>query len=167
MNNKGFTMIELIMVILILALFAFITTPNVIKLINRNNRDNYNDSIDTIIEATKIYVSDNRYELEFKDSTGNNSFCTPNDSKDIYSYITLQDLVNSKDLSSPIVNVCTKEELDSDTLNSIEIKITLNCSSNTFTNFELGENVKYLKKVTDITDNLGRINEGYYCSDLY
>jgi len=31
MNNKGFTLIEMIMVIAILAMLAVLTTPNVIK----------------------------------------------------------------------------------------------------------------------------------------
>ena len=46
MNNKGFTMIELIMVIMIIALLALLSAPNIIKMINRNKRENYNDTID-------------------------------------------------------------------------------------------------------------------------
>ena len=40
MNNKGFTLIEMIMVIAILAMLAVLTTPNVIKMINKNKADN-------------------------------------------------------------------------------------------------------------------------------
>lgn len=37
MNKKGFTLIETIMVIAILALLMLILVPNVISLINKNN----------------------------------------------------------------------------------------------------------------------------------
>ena len=57
MNNKGFTLIEMIMVIAILAMLAVLTTPNVIKMINKNKADNYNSVIDYIVSSCDLYVS--------------------------------------------------------------------------------------------------------------
>ena len=56
MNNKGFTLIEMIMVIAILAMLAVLTTPNVIKMINKNKADNYNSVIDSIVSSCDLYV---------------------------------------------------------------------------------------------------------------
>ena len=160
MNNKGFTMVELIMVILILGILALLATPNVLKMLERNKRNDYNDTIDSIIEASKLYASDNRYNLQFVDENGNATFCKPDDDNDIYTTITLNDLVNSKNLSSPIKNSCTNDNLD---LNTISVKITLSCSNNTFIDYS----VIGLTKKEDVTDNNGKINEGYFCNDLY
>ena len=68
MNNKGFTLIEMIMVIAILAMLAVLTTPNVIKMINKNKADNYNSVIDSIVSSCDLYVSDKRYELRFNNT---------------------------------------------------------------------------------------------------
>ena len=85
MNNKGFTLIELIMVITILTMVGLIATPNVIKFIKQNKVDNYNNTIDSIIEASKLYVSENRNDLNFE----NNDFCIPGETKDLKTSVNL------------------------------------------------------------------------------
>ena len=84
MNKKGFTLIETIMVIAILALLMLILVPNVIVLINKNNIKSCHNLEDSIINATKMYVTNNKYELGFS--------C--NETKSL----KIQDLVNSGDL---------------------------------------------------------------------
>lgn len=160
MNNKGFTLIEMIMVIAILAMLAVLTTPNVIKMINKNKADNYNSVIDSIVSSCDLYVSDNRYELSFNNTCSGDYEATPN----VSTSITLKDLVNSKDISTPIRNECTNEELNYDT---IKITITLDCKTKNFSyKIEDTSNKHFIRK-NDVTSNDGKIIEGKYCSDLY
>ena len=160
MNNKGFTLIEMIMVIAILAMLAVLTTPNVIKMINKNKADNYNSVIDSIVSSCDLYVSDKRYELRFNNTCSGDYEATPN----VSTSITLKDLVNSKDISTPIRNECTNEELNYDT---IKITITLDCKTKNFRyKIEDPSNKHFIRK-NDVTSNDGKIIEGKYCSDLY
>ncbi len=160
MNNKGFTLIEMIMVIAILAMLAVLTTPNVIKMINKNKVDNYNSVIDSIVASCDLYTSDNRYNLSFNDTCSSNYEATPN----VSTFITLQDLVNSKDISTPIRNECTNEELSYDT---IKITITLDCKTKNFSyKIEDTTNKHFIRK-NDVTSTDGKIVEGKYCTDLY
>lgn len=157
MNNKGFTMIELIMVIMIIALLALLSAPNIIKMINRNKRENYNDTIDSIIEAAELYASDNRYNLDFNENCieVNEETGIIKQNESIYAIITLKDLVDSKNVSSPIKNHCTNTNLD---LNTISIKVTLSCRNNSFTQFSL-----IGLPVNENTDNNGKIKEAKFC----
>lgn len=162
MNNKGFTLIEMIMVIAILAMLAVLTTPNVIKMINKNKADNYNSVIDSIVSSCDLYTSDNRYNLSF-----NNTCPTESESStitEISTFITLQDLVNSKDISTPIRNECTNEELNYDT---IKITITLDCKTKNFSYKIEDTTNKHFIRRDGVTSTDGKIIEGKYCSDLY
>lgn len=162
MNNKGFTLIEMIMVIAILAMLAVLTTPNVIKMINKNKADNYNSVIDSIVASCDLYTSDNRYNLSFNDTCPTESESST--ITEISTFITLQDLVNSKDISTPIRNECTNEELSYDT---IKITITLDCKTKNFSyKIEDTTNKHFIRK-NDVTSNDGKIIEGKYCTDLY
>ena len=85
---------------------------------------------------------------------------TPN----VSTYITLQDLVNSKDISTPIRNECTNEELNYDT---IKITITLDCKTKNFSYKIEDTTNKHFIRRNGVTSNDGKIIEGKYCSDLY
>ena len=131
MNNKGFTLIELILVISVLAMIALLSAPNVIKMLEKNKADNYNSTIDSIIEAAEIYVSDNRYNdsmLHF------NTSCNLTESDIIEGYITLKDLINSKDITSPVKNFCTDEEFNEET----KIIVTLDCNTKQY-NYDIDD----------------------------
>lgn len=141
MNNKGFTLIEIIMVISVLAMLALLSAPNVVNLIKKNKVDNYNNVIDSIIEATELYVSNNRYKLIFNEN------CAPKDTKDVYSSVKLNVLINNSNLSSPVKNYCLDEELGDDT----EIKIILSCKTRQFS-YDIIENDK-LKRRSDADGN--------------
>lgn len=131
MNNKGFTLIELIMTIMIIAMLALFATPNVIKMINQNKVDNYNAVIDSIKEAASLYAADNRYDLPFSGS------CTPGSTNVISANVTIGTLIDSKALKAntkdstendTIENPCTKDIISRDTV----ITIKLNCSTKNF-----------------------------------
>lgn len=97
MNRKGFTLIEAIMVIAIIALLSIILVPNVMVFLNKNNKNSCEKVIDNIKSATKMYVNQNKYELGF----------TCNTSKEI----TLKTLVDNGNITSPIINPVTKTEI--------------------------------------------------------
>ena len=154
MNNKGFTLVELILVISVLAMLALLSTPSITRMIEQNKVNNYNSTIDSIINAASLYASNNRYELKFD----NNAFCRPSDTNDIFSVITLKDLIDNGDISSPVKNFCT----DVDFSVSSQIRIILNCKTRQFSYEILG-----LKKKENVTDNLGKIINNKTCRDLY
>ena len=103
LNNKGFTLIELIATIALLAVIAIISFVSINGVVNQSKVNDCESLIMNIKSATKEYASDNRYGSINKN-------------------ITAQDLINGKYLSSPIVNPFTKEDIDAST---IKINITL------------------------------------------
>lgn len=62
-NNKGFTLIELLASIVILSILIAIMVPSVNYLIEKNKNDNYDNLKKSILSATKVYISDNRYNI--------------------------------------------------------------------------------------------------------
>lgn len=126
MNNKGFTLVELILVVAIIALLSLIFTPNVMSLINRNNTNSYNDTIDSVISATNLYVSNHRYELGIS--------CDNNETS-----VTLEDLINTGDLSKLPENPCDNSSLDFDPSNTI--RIIYDCETKRF-NYEFRDKIE-------------------------
>lgn len=118
MNKKGFTLIETIMVIAILALLMLILVPNVITLINKNNIKSCHNLEDSIKNAAKIYVTNNKYQLGF--------------SCDTTKEITIQTLVNSGDLKLSNNELVNPKDNGTISLNET-VKVTYNCTTKDFT----------------------------------
>ena len=116
MNKKGFTLIEVIVVIVIIVILSLILIPNVMLFINKNDINSCEKLITNIESSAKIYVSENKYNLGF-------------DCSNVAKEISLKTLVEEGDLSSPIINPITKEEIDLNTT----IAVTYNCTDKTFT----------------------------------
>lgn len=128
MNNKGFTLIELILVIAIIALLALVFTPNVLGLISKNNTDAYNKTLDTVKTAAKNYMSNHRYD----DSITSQIDCRNNLVNTIY--VSLSDLVASGDLSVIPSNPCKDSSiLNFNDTDNVEVKF--NCNSKEFSYF--------------------------------
>ena len=127
MNRKGFTLIETIMVIAILALLMLILVPNVISLINKNNIKSCQNLEDSIKNAAKVYVANN--------------------SCDTAKEITIQTLVDSGDLKltdNKLVNPVSGKDIPL----SSKIKVTYNCTTKDF-NYEFDEFVTNEFKLCD------------------
>ena len=58
MNNKGFTLLEIILVVAILGVITLIVVPSVSSILNKNKNDQYENLKKSIISAAKMYVSD-------------------------------------------------------------------------------------------------------------
>src|SRR5574344_1966516 len=58
-NKRGFTLVELLGLIVILAVIAAITIPTVTGIIKKNKEKAYNATVATIIDASKKWSSDN------------------------------------------------------------------------------------------------------------
>ena len=63
LNNKGFTLIEILAVMVILGILIAFMYPNVTKMIAKNREDNVIKIKESIRNAAKIYISDHRYEI--------------------------------------------------------------------------------------------------------
>jgi len=114
MNNKGFTLIELVATIALLAVISIISFLSINSIIKKNKVNDCNILINNIKTATKEYVSDNRYNVTFINSINNE------DNKLIVG-INANDLISGNYLSSPIINPITEK-----TTSNISIRIELN-----------------------------------------
>ena len=112
MNKKGFTLIEVIMVIAIITILSLILIPNVMVLINENKKRTCEKMIDNIESAAKMYVNQNKYELGFD--------CVDNKTKEI----TLKTLVDAGYLGGELVNPINKEEISLES----KVLVTYDCS---------------------------------------
>lgn len=63
LNNKGFTLVEILAVVVILGVLMAFMYPNVNKLINKNKEENLEKIKSTIESSTRLYISDYRYEI--------------------------------------------------------------------------------------------------------
>lgn len=118
MNKKGFTLIELLMVIAIIAIISMILIPNVINMISTNKQKSCESLKKNIISATKLYVNENKYDLNFT--------C---DNKTIETIeIPISDLIDTGKLDGEIKNPINDEDL---TTEKVEVKF--NCQTKQFT----------------------------------
>ena len=129
MNRKGFTLVEVLLTIAILALILIIMVPNVFVLVEKNNVKSCENLIKNIESSTKIYVTNNKYNLGIKCYDKNNP-------EDTTLKITLNDLINSGDLttdgSGKIKNPINDIEIP---LTNV-VNVTYDCSTNEF-NYEV------------------------------
>ena len=102
MNKKGFTIVELLVTITLLAIISTIAAISITSFINKNKENNYEILKNTILQASKEYVTDNRY--------GN-----------IDSSITAQYLLDNHYITSGLTDPKTGKNID---LNSVVVTIT-------------------------------------------
>lgn len=119
MNRRGFTMIELLMVIVIIGILSAIMIPNIIVIMNKSNENNIKSLENNIIAATKAYVSDNKYTGKLNTSCPSNNITN----------ISLSTLVSEGYIKNNIVNPNTKEKINENKT----VTITFDCTKKTFT----------------------------------
>lgn len=106
MNNKGFTLIELIATIALLAVITLISFVSVDKILITSKVNDCNTLLNNIKSSAKEYASDNRY----------------NNNINLEDEFDASILTNNKYLSTPIQNPFIKEEINPQT---IKIKLEL------------------------------------------
>lgn len=95
MNNKAFTLVELLTVIIILGLLATITVPNVMNAINISKEKSYNSQVNMIEKAAERWAIDNIQIVNSKEN------------------ISLAELKTDGYLDkSEVINPKTKEEMN-------------------------------------------------------
>ena len=120
MNKKGFTLVELLAVIVILALLALLTSTAVTKLVKDAKNDLSETQMTLIKSAADTWIADNLNKLPSSGSCG---------------YLTLEDLKYYGLLDNTILDPKNSEEISSD----LKIKITTTTSAygNPVTNSEV------------------------------
>lgn len=64
MKKKGFTLVELLAVIVILAIISLITVPMILSVIDKANRGALEDSAYGLVESANLYYAKNMNEVE-------------------------------------------------------------------------------------------------------
>lgn len=95
MKHKGFTLIEMLGVMALLAVIFSLIYPNAMEMLERGKKQDYMEYQRTIELAAEAYINSNQ-ELSFP--TTDSSFS-----------ITFHDLMNSGYLSTNVVNPKTKQ----------------------------------------------------------
>ncbi len=123
MNKKGFTLVELLAVIVILALLALVANSSVTNVVRNSKSDLYNAQLELIESAAKTWGAENLDKL-------------PEDGK--CSYITLKNLKKYGLLEGDVVNPKTNKNFS----DNMYIKITSKVNSEGFlkTDYEVDAN---------------------------
>lgn len=103
MKNKGFTLTELLGVLVILSLVAVITIPAITNSLNDYKTRLCNTQVEQIVGAARTWAAD-----------GNNIFTLPDDDGETYT-VSLRTLQESGFIGDEIENPVTKELFDPDT----------------------------------------------------
>ena len=125
MNNKGFTLVELIATIALLAVIAVISFVSITEVINQSKISDCENTIRSIMSATKDYVSDNRYNIRVSGTKEylDDVFEIKKTGSQKYIDINANNLISKDYLSSPIVDPFDNEvEIDP---NNIKIRVYL------------------------------------------
>lgn len=93
MNNKGFTLIELIAAITIMIIISVIVTVNLSKIGEKNEEKRYNEFKQQVADAACVYIDLSKNSAT-KQSCYNN--CTVNVSDLITDGLVSEDLINPK-----------------------------------------------------------------------
>lgn len=149
MNNKGFTLIELISVISLLVVLALIVVPSVMTFINKNKENSYIEMLNSIESAADVYMTENRY---------NESVIT----KALDNGITLQDLIDNGNLKNSLNNPITGETIGEDAIYAI-VEVELN---NKVYKYTFDKDVEIICDINDHTwiDIKNRNKYNVYCS---
>ena len=100
MKNKGFTLIEILGVVTILAVIMLIAVQQVTKMIKNSKEETYEKQLDAIVEAARLWGNEHREELP--------------QNNDETLIITISQLQQSGYLDEDLVNPETQEPITDD-----------------------------------------------------
>ncbi len=108
--KKGFTLIEVLAVIIILGFLSVIVIPPIIKTIDGAREKSYEQLISNIKQSTQLYIRQNKEDIEGINDIGN------------IVDIKFKDLVDSNTIKAPIVDPRDETEISLDTNISILVE---------------------------------------------
>ncbi len=119
-NKKGFTLVELMAVIIIISLIAILTFPNIVNQIKKSKKTTTNNINDIVVSAAKRYVADNPNEI------GGEVFCL-NVSELVSNDYVKDDI--SKDISNKVVKITDKNLLKYEIVEKKDCKAKKYCNA--------------------------------------
>ena len=149
MNNRGFTLIELIVTIALLALISTISVSVIGNIRGKHNVNSYYELLKNVESAAKLYVTDNRYNLKSIDSSIN-IVCTDTNKINTF-YIPIKDLVDNGYLTTDNNGI---KNFDGSTLNlsrENKVTVTYDCTKKNFT-YKIDKNEPICAKSKDDTE---------------
>jgi type IV pilus assembly protein PilA len=108
--RKGFTLIEMLAVIIILGILAALAIPPIVKNMDQAREAAYEQTINNIEQTTQFYIRDNKQYMEGITTIDNRLT------------ITLQDLVDKENLKTPVMDSRTDREISLETQINILVK---------------------------------------------
>ncbi len=111
MNKKGFTLVELLAVIIILALLLLIVTPSIMNVLDRAEIQFTETQERLIIQAATEYIEENKETIaELKE-------------QEVRYVITLQTLADAGSIELPLYDAKTRQEIPPE---NVQITVTKN-----------------------------------------
>lgn len=152
MNRKGFTLIELIAIIVMIGLMTVIIVPNILEMSEESKEISYNTLIKNIVTASETYYEECEYG-DLSNITKYGSYACSIDTSTSTITIPLSSLANTgflkvsdtKEVSSKEVKVVLNPKNNVD-MSDCQIKISKVKETNTDENDI--ENIKVIYKVT-------------------
>ncbi|MDD4643910.1 MAG: prepilin-type N-terminal cleavage/methylation domain-containing protein [Bacilli bacterium] len=108
--KRGFTLVEVLAVIVIIGVLGVIIIPPVLSSIEKSKKVAYDNLIENIEQTTQLYVRNNKDNIAGITVVGNTVV------------ITLQNLVDAESLGTPVVDPRSKKEISLATTVSILVE---------------------------------------------
>ena len=121
MKNKGFTLAELLGVIVILGLICLVAFPPILNSIKKSKKNIDEATKQVIYGASNTYVNNHLSQFSMIENT---SYC-----------IKLQTLIDSKDLSSDLKNPSTNQKINP----NLYVKVTFKNNEYNYSMDDKGE----------------------------
>lgn len=116
MKNKGFTLMELLAVITLLAIILMIVIPSVLRSYDNSKENLYKVMVDNICDSTSDYYKEYKSGLIQVD----HEICTMDGSNEVCT-ITISDLIKEKYLNQNLRNPLTEKDI---VFSDVKITIT-------------------------------------------
>ena len=100
MKNKGFTLVELLGVFVVLAIMLIVTVPAITSSLKSADQKEYDSFVNNIIDSAELYVETNREKFPELSSIGG------------VSAVPIRDLIDSGFLKENTINPDTDEVVD-------------------------------------------------------
>jgi len=124
MNRKGFTLVEVIAVVVIITVLSIILIPNVTKLINKEKNEARDSVEKTILTAAKSFVTDNRQNIEYDGSNKITSIDGVSPNINIYNVLLNRGYISATYNSSGKEGIVDPSDKSKCLSQSAEVKVT-------------------------------------------